>query len=129
MREVYRVHHSAHNATLRKDKLSSNLPYFSFPSLDLKRSRLNLNRSPTIGFRPSSKVPSRFHNRAAQVPTNTARIRSHRLQPAQQPAAAAHAAMSAEYRGQEPLDIARQAERDLNSHAAKQGLNNASDSG
>lgn len=29
--------------------------------------------------------------------------------------------MSAEYKGQNPLDIAAQAERDLNSHAAKHG--------
>ena len=30
-------------------------------------------------------------------------------------------AMSAEYEGQDPLEIAKQAERDLNSHEAKQG--------
>lgn len=29
--------------------------------------------------------------------------------------------MSAEYNGQEPLDIAKQAERDLNQHSAKWG--------
>ena len=29
--------------------------------------------------------------------------------------------MSAEYEGQDPLDIAKQAERDLNSHEAKHG--------
>lgn len=29
--------------------------------------------------------------------------------------------MSAEYKGQDPLEIAKQAERDLNSHEAKQG--------
>ncbi|KAK5112708.1 hypothetical protein LTR62_003806 [Meristemomyces frigidus] len=36
--------------------------------------------------------------------------------------------MSAEYAGQNPLDIAKQAERDLNSTAAKTGSNSASDS-
>ena len=36
--------------------------------------------------------------------------------------------MSAEYKGQNPLDLAKQAERDLNSNAAKQGQN-VSDSG
>ena len=36
--------------------------------------------------------------------------------------------MSKEYEGQDPLDIAAQAEKDLNSNSAKQGAN-ASDSG
>ena len=36
--------------------------------------------------------------------------------------------MSAEYKGQDPLDIAKQAERDLNSQAAKGNLRNTSDS-
>lgn len=31
--------------------------------------------------------------------------------------------MSAEYKDQDPLVLAQQAERDLNSHAAKHGLN------
>lgn len=37
--------------------------------------------------------------------------------------------MSKEYEGQDPLDIAKQAERDLNSLGAKTGARNASDSG
>lgn len=36
--------------------------------------------------------------------------------------------MSAEYKGQDPLDIAKQAERDLNSHAAKHGLSSGASS-
>ncbi|KAG9654467.1 hypothetical protein KCU98_g6819, partial [Aureobasidium melanogenum] len=33
--------------------------------------------------------------------------------------------MSAEYQGQDPLKLAQQAERDLNSHGAKQGQSNS----
>jgi len=33
--------------------------------------------------------------------------------------------MSQEYEGQDPLAIAQQAERDLNSHSAKHGLSSA----
>lgn len=36
--------------------------------------------------------------------------------------------MSAEYQGQDPLEIAKQAERDLNSQAAKGNLRSTSDS-
>lgn len=36
--------------------------------------------------------------------------------------------MSAEYKGQDPLDIVKQAERDLNSPSAKQGRRGGSDS-
>ena len=37
--------------------------------------------------------------------------------------------MSAEYEGQDPLEIAKQAERDLNSDAMKQGKGSSSTSG
>ena len=39
------------------------------------------------------------------------------------------AIMSAEYEGQDPLDIAKQAERDLNSHEAKFGHGNSTSGG